>query len=54
MNTDNLNETLAAKLREAMGQPPIVEDEPEVPPECWNPRPISAERCMQAVRAMCS
>jgi hypothetical protein len=32
---------------------PEAEKKPEVPPECWNDRPISAEACMAAVRAMC-
>jgi hypothetical protein len=29
------------------------ESKPEIPPECWNDRPISGEACMQAVRSMC-
>jgi hypothetical protein len=31
---------------------PEAEKKPEVPPECWNDRPISGEVCMQAVRQM--
>jgi hypothetical protein len=31
---------------------PEAEKKPEVPPECWNDRPISGEACMQAVRLM--
>jgi hypothetical protein len=26
---------------------------PEIPPECWNDRPIDAQRCLDAMRAMC-
>ena len=32
----------------------VKTDAPEVPPECHNDRPIDADRCMAAVRAMCS
>jgi hypothetical protein len=26
---------------------------PQVPPECWNSRPVDADRCMSAIRDMC-
>jgi hypothetical protein len=26
---------------------------PQVPPECWNSRPVDADRCMSAIREMC-
>jgi hypothetical protein len=32
---------------------PEAEKKPEVPPKCWNDRPISGEACMAAVRSMC-
>lgn len=27
---------------------------PEVPPPCWDGRPIDADRCHEATRAMCA
>lgn len=26
---------------------------PEIPPPCWDERPIDAQRCLDAMRAMC-
>lgn len=36
-------------------EPPGVEvvEGPEVPPECWQTKPVDGDRCMAAVRAMC-
>lgn len=37
-------------------EPPGIEvrEGPEVPPEVWQTQPADGDRCMAAVRAMCS
>lgn len=37
-------------------EPDVIEPAepiPEIPPECWNDRPISGVTCMEAVRSLC-